>query len=348
MTVIRRRTRLAAPLALAALALSACGTFGGDDSEDADSNGSGSGESTGAAAFEPVTIEHAFGDTEIDAKPQRVVALGWGAGDAAIALGTTPLALEKQTYGANDNGLMPWIQDAVEAAGDELPTTLTTGDAPAFTEIDALDPDLILANYSGITEADYEKLSQIADTVAYPETPWSTPWRDVITTVGQALGESDAADELLARIDGEVTAAAEAHPEFEGTSIAAVAIDPSAFYVYTEADPRVEFLSDLGFEIAPSVAELDSSDGGFYYTLSTENVDQLTSDVLLSYAGDEEAVETIAGDPTYQTMQQFQDGTVASVIGEANVSSVSPPTALSLTYSLDTFVEALASAVPAS
>ena len=46
------------------------------------------------------------------------------------------------------------------------------------------------------------------------------------------------------------------------------------------------------------------------------------------------------------TMEQFKAGTVASVVGEANVSSVSPPTALSLTYSLDTFVEALASAVP--
>ena len=141
-------------------------------------------------------------------------------------------------------------------------------------------------------------------------------------------------------------AAAEAHPEFEGTSIAAVAIDPSAFYVYSAADPRVQFLEDLGFSVAPSVEELDDRrTPAFFYTLSTEKVDELTSDVLLTYSNDEDASAAVAADPTYQKMQQFQDGTVADLVGEANVSSVSPPTALSLTYSLDTFVEALAGAV---
>ena len=47
-------------------------------------------------------------------------------------------------------------------------------------------------------------------------------------------------------------------------------------------------------------------------------------------------------------MQQFQDGTVASVVGRPTVSSVSPPTALSLTWGLDDFVAALAGAVPTS
>ncbi len=184
--------------------------------------------------------------------------------------------------------------------------------------------------------------------MAYPGEAWSTPWREVITTTGTALGESEKAEEVLADIDAEVQAAADAHPEFQGVSIAAVAIDPSAFYVYTPADPRVQFLEDLGFTVAPSVTELETDDAGFFYTLSTENIDQLTSDVLLSYSNDEAAATAVAEDPTYQKMQQFQDDTVASVVGESNVSSVSPPTALSLGYSLDTFVEALAGAVPAS
>ena len=57
--------------------------------------------------------------------------------------------------------------------------------------------------------------------------------------------------------------------------------------------------------------------------------------------------DEIAADPTYQAMEQLQEDRVATVAGEAVVSSVSPPTALSLTYSLDTFVEALAGAVSA-
>lgn len=330
------RPRLALALAASTLALAGCGLSGSDEDDKAPE---------ADASFAPVTIEHAFGSTEIDARPQRIVALGWGSADAAIAMGVVPVGIEAQSYGANENGLMPWVEDAVNELDADLPTTLTSGESPAFREINRLDPDLILATYSGITEADYEKLEEIAPTVAYPDQPWSTPWRDVITTTGEALGEPEKAEKVLDDIDAEVADAAQAHPEFAGTSIAAVAIDPSAFYVYTEADPRVQFLEDLGFTVAPSVTKLAGDETGFYYTLDPSVIDGLTSDVLLSYEGTDEQHQAIADDDTYQVMSQFKDGHVASVIGEANVSSVSPPTALSLTYSLDTFVDALAGAI---
>ena len=337
------RSRLALPLvtALIALPLAACGS---DESAEPES---GSDETASKAAYEPVTVEHAFGSTEITEKPERVATWGWGSPDAVLALGEVPVAMEALTYGANDEGFMPWQAEAFEELG-ETPVALTPGEAPPFEEIAAAAPDVILANYSGITEANYAKLSKIAPTVAYPDQPWSTPWRDVITTVGQVLGETDEAEQVLADIDAEVAAAAEAHPEFAGKTIAAVAIDPSAFYVYRGADPRVQFLEDLGFTLAPSVDELDTEEATFYYTISTENLDKLTSDVLLSYVADEARAKEIAEDPTYQTMEQFTDGRVATVVGEDIVSSVSPPTALSLTYSLDAFVDALAEAVPAS
>lgn len=335
----RARTRVVLPLAAALLALplAACGSDG-DDSEATDT-GSGSGDT-----FEPVTIEHAFGETEISEEPERVVTWGWGSPDAALALGVTPVAMEKLSYGASEDGFMPWQEEAFEESGDERPTTLTPGEAPPFEEIAAAAPDVILATYSGITEADYAKLSKIAPTVAYPDQPWATPWRDVVTTAGEALGKSEEAEDLLEEIDAEIAAAAEENPEFQGKTIAAVAIDPSAFYVYRGADPRVEFLEDLGFTLAPSVDELDTEESTFYYTLSTEEVDKLTSDVLLSYVPNEERAEEIAKDKTFATMQQFRDDTVATVVGEDVVSAVSPPTALSLTWGLDVFVDALAQA----
>lgn len=337
-----RSVRLALPVgaALLALPLAACGA----GTSDADA---GTSQET-AEPFESVTIEHAFGSTEIDERPQRVVTWGWGSSDAAIALGVVPVAMPKNSYGADEEGYMPWQKEALDASGAEEPTLLTEAAEPPLEEIVAARPDLILANYSGITQADYEKLSQIADTVAYPDEPWSTPWREVITTVGDALGRADEADQLLEDVDAEVAAAAEEHPEFDGVSIAAVAIDPSAFYVYTPADPRVQFLEDLGFTVADSVEELDTGESTFYYTLSTEEVDKLTSDVLLSYVADEGVRDDIAADPALQAMQQVQDGTVASVVGESYISSVSPPTALSLTWGLDTFVDSLVPAVQAA
>lgn len=335
-----RRLALPTAAALLALPLAACGSSSSDAGAD---GGSGTDE-----AYEPVTVEHAFGTTEITARPERVAVWGWGSADAAIALGTIPVAMPRNSYGATEEGLMPWQEEALAEAGAETPTLLSETPEAPLEEIAAAAPDVILAHYSGITEAEYDKLSQIAPVVAYPDEAWSTPWREVVTTTGEVLGKSEEAEELLADIDAEVAAAAEAHPEFEGTSIAAVAIDPSAFYVYRGADPRVEFLTDLGFELAPSVDELDTAESTFFYTLSTERVDELTSDVLLSYVPSEERAEEIEADPAYDAMAQFQEDRVATVVGEATVSSVSPPTALSLTWGLDAFVDALVPAVEAA
>lgn len=323
--------------AVGVLALTGCG-----GSSPGDSAGSASGPD---GAFEPVTIEHAFGEAEITELPERVVTWGWGSTDAAIALGVVPVAIPSNSYGGDAEGYLPWTKEALDAADADMPTLLSETPEPPFEEIATAAPDLILANYSGITEADYDKLAQIAPTVAYPDQAWSTPWRDVITTVGEALGKSGEADDLLAEIDATVAQAAADHPEFEGKTIAAVAVDPAAFYVYRGADPRVQFLEDLGFQLAPSVGELDTEESTFFYTISLEEVDRLTSDVLLSYSPSEERATEVAADPALQAMQQFQAGTVASVAGEAIVSSVSPPTALSLTWGMDDFVEALSGAV---
>ena len=319
----------------AMLALSACGG-------EADPGGAGSAGAD--TAFEAVTIEHAFGDTTISEQPERVTAWGWGSADAAIALGVVPVAVPAQTYGGDEDGMLPWNKEAIEKSGAETPTVLTETEEPPYEEIIAADPDVILATYSGITQEQYDKLSKIAPTVAYPDEAWATPWRDVITTTGEALGRTDEAEQVLADIDAEVAAAAEAHPEFEGKSIAAVA-DFGSFYVYRSADPRVQFLEDLGFELAPSVDELDTEESTFFYTLSYEKVDQLTSDVLLSYADSEKTQAAFRSSASTKTMQQYDAGTIAEATGEELVASVSPPTALSLTWGLDDYVELLSEAV---
>nr|WP_278249485.1 iron-siderophore ABC transporter substrate-binding protein [Nocardioides sp. IC4_145] len=319
--------------------MAACGSESDSDDEATD------GGSPAAESFEPVTITHAFGETEISEQPERVATWGWGSGDAVLALGVVPVAMPAYSYGADEDRRMPWQSEALAELDGEEPTLLSETAEPPIEEIAAAAPDLILANYSGITEADYEKLSKIAPTVAYPEEPWATPWRDVITTVGEALGQAEEAEQVLEDIDAEVAAAAEEHPEFEGKTIAAVAIDPQAFYVYRGADPRVEFLEDLGFTLAPSVGELDTEETSFYYTISTEEADKLTSDVLVSYAPDEEAAAAVAESAGAKAMSQFQDGAVAEVTGASLVAAVGPPTALSLTWGLEDFVAALVPAV---
>jgi iron-siderophore transport system substrate-binding protein len=258
---------LALVVALLALA-TACGGSSDDPDDGADEAGaSGDGAAASAEAF-PVTIEHAFGATEIPEEPTSIVTWGWGSADAAIALGVVPAAIPFESYGGDDEGVLPWIRDAVDEQGAELPAVLPNAEEPPFEAIAAAAPDLILAAYSGITEDDYELLSDSAPTVAYPGEAWATPWRDLIEIVGTALGRTDQATELLDDIDAQIAAQADAHPELEGKSVAAVWDTPDSFYVYKPTDARVEFTLDLGLVSAPSVGELATDESTFYYTLS--------------------------------------------------------------------------------
>ena len=59
--------------------------------------------SVDADAF-PVTIEHAFGETTIEAEPTRVATLGWTDQDSALALGVVPVGATKITWGGNEAG----------------------------------------------------------------------------------------------------------------------------------------------------------------------------------------------------------------------------------------------------
>lgn len=322
---------------VAALGLAACG--GDDDGAQAGATTAGS-----ASAF-PVTIDHAFGATTIEAAPERVVAWGWGSADAAIALGVTPVAIPFQSYGGDADGVLPWIREALDAKGEAVPTVLPdSAEEPPYEEITAAEPDLILAPYSGVTKKQYELLSAIAPTVAYPGEAWATPWRETIEIVGTALGRDAEAEALLADIDARFAEKAEQHPQLAGKSVAMVWDAGGTFYVYRTADPRVEATLALGLTSDPSVDALANGDETFYYTLSYEKLDQLESDILVSFADDRKLSKAFLGSPQGRTMAQVREGRVAPLVGKAFISSVSPPTALSLTWGLDDYTEILAKA----
>jgi len=335
----RRSIAVLAATAAATLALAGCSTSATDEPwSTAASDG----------AF-PVTIEHAFGETEIAAAPERVATWGWGSTEAALALGVVPVAIAQQTYGANEDGVLPWVAEKLEELGAETPAILTDdGEAPPYEELVEAAPDVILAPYSGITEEQYELLSAIAPTVAYESEPWTTPWRDVITTVGTALGLDDEAHGVLDGLDAELAARAQAHPELSGLTVAAVWDVGGTFYVYTPEDSRVEFLSGLGLEDASSVAELANGDSPFFYTLSYEQLDRLDSDLLISYHDTQAEADAFLASAPIEAIPAVARGQVAQVVGTELIAAVSPPTALSLTYGLDGLVTSLSAAAQAA
>lgn len=331
---LRVRTTALALGAVVALALIGCATT----STDAPAADGASAD----GAF-PVVIEHAFGETEIPAEPERVATWGWGSTEAALALGIVPVAIGQQTYGADADGVLPWVAEKLEELGEPTPTVLTDdGETPPYEEFVEADPDVILAPFSGITEEQYELLSEIAPVVAYEGEAWTTPWQDVVRTVGTALGHADEADAVLADLDAQIAAKADEQPELAGTTIAAVWDVAGTFYVYKAADARVEFLFGLGLENAPAVDELANGESSFYYTLSYEELDKLESDIVLSYHDTAEEAAAFLTSAPIGAIPAVARGAVAQVVGTELIAAVSPPTALSLTYGLDELVDALA------
>lgn len=341
----RLRTAVAVAAAGAiALALSACGggsTTTSSTTSGAAASSAASGSSTPAASGFPVTITHAFGQTTIDSAPERVASWGWGSADAALALGVVPVAIAQQTYGGNADGVLPWVADKLTALGAATPALLPNNgtDAP-IEQILAAKPDVLLAQYSGLTQVEYERLTQAGvKVVAYPDKPWSTPWRDVVTITGQVLGKTAEAETVLKNIDTEIAQRASANPEFAGKSMAAALYSGGSLYVYTPADPRVQFTQDLGFTTPDSVTSLDTKEASFYFTLAPEQFGSLDADVLLMYGATDDEVNTFLASPEAKLLPQVNGGKIAKVTGESEVSSVSPPTALSLTWGMDKFVD---------
>lgn len=323
---------LVAVLALVT-ALGGCGTT--------ESTGQDRPLATDAGAF-PVSLEHAFGSTTINERPERVVTLGWSAQDVVYALGVTPIGMPVFPYGGDDRGVLPWNADLYDAADTTL---LDTTDGPPLEEIAALRPDVILAPYEGFDAAVYEDLSGIAPTVAYPGEPWTTPWQEQTRIIGAALGKTEAAEELIDNTTAGLERIRAEHPEFAGRTFATTSMGADTLYVYLPSDPRVQLVESLGMVVAPSVTELaaEAPEGRFYAEVSPERAVDISSDVLIGFA-DALGVDGVTGHPVYSRLPALQEDAAVLIDDEAFAAAVSSVSVLSIPWSLDQLVGELSTA----
>jgi iron complex transport system substrate-binding protein len=296
--------------------------------------------SADSGAF-PVTVEHTFGSTTVEEQPERVVVLGWSGQDVLYALGVQPVGMPSYPYGGGDDGVLPWNDEYYDP---RTTTLLDTADGPPLEQIAALRPDVILAPYEGFDEGVYDDLSGIAPTVAYPGEPWTTPWREQTTLIGQALGMEDEAEELIADTEAQVAAVAEEHPEFEGLDFAYTSLGAEALYLYLPTDPRVQLIEDLGLAVAPSVEELGSgSEGTFYAQLSLEQAPAIESDVLIGFTDGLSAEEALTSD-LYSSVPAIERNAAVVMDDQTVAAAASSVSVLAIPYVLDQLVSGLADA----
>ena len=340
---------LAAPLVAASLlvaGLTACSTGSTSASDDSASEPKAS-TSAEADAF-PVTIEHALGETTIEAEPERVVAVGYAEADYPLSLGVVPVGADKIEYAGNENGSSDWFDEALgEIDGAEQPTRFSTSDGVPVDEIVKLQPDLVTATQSGITQEEYDKLTEAGiPVVAYPDAPYNTTWQESLEMVGEALGRADVAAEVKAETEQVIADTAAEFPQLEGKTFtyAGPNADPSSFYVYTTMDNRPRLLVELGMKNSPLVEER-SEPGQFLFNISAERTAQLDADVFLTYATSEANVKELADNPLVKQIPAVADNRWYAQVDPIESIGLSAPSPLSIPGGMEMFIPKVAAAV---
>lgn len=284
----------------------------------------------------PTEISHKFGTAVIPEQPQKVVSLSFIGHDFLLALGVVPHAL-RMWYGPHPYGVWPWAQ---EALGDGAPIVMR-GEID-IEQIAAMQPDLIVGQWSGMTASDYALLSQIAPTIA-PQEGWGdygAPWADMLRTLGTATGHQAQADAHISRIEGRLADIRAAHPGWQGAT--SVVVWSGTVGAYTGRDIRGQFMAELGFKEPEALKDVGVFES-FYKIIPEEVTTPIDADALIWIdAGTN--VDKLNSLPLRHTMRAYQEGREI-YLGMDVTAAMSHSSPLSIDYTLDALVPLLEAAM---
>ncbi|MGP9538808.1 iron-siderophore ABC transporter substrate-binding protein [Brachybacterium sp. AOP43-C2-M15] len=348
MTLLSRRLFAGGSAAALAAVLAACssdssGQDGGDRADGAD------GTDAGGAT----TVEHAFGTTEIPETVDVVTTVAWANHEVPLALGVVPAGMAAANFGDDDdNGLLPWVEAKLEELGAETPVLFDESDGIDFEGVADTGPSVILAGYSGLTQEDYDTLSEIAPTIPFPEVAWGTSWRDMITVNAAGLGLADEGAALITELEEQIGAAVAEHPGIQGKSVMFLThvdtSDLSTVNFYTAHDTRTMFFEDLGMTIAKSVQDASAETEEFSSSVSAEQADVFDDVEIIVTYGDAALVEALEGDPLLSQMPAVRNGAVVHLPGDSPLGTAANPTPLAISYILEEYLVELERAAGAS
>ncbi|MEU1405879.1 iron-siderophore ABC transporter substrate-binding protein [Streptomyces sp. NPDC005728] len=338
--------RLAATLSAAALGVGLLAGCGSGSSDSADK--AGDDTSTAAAGVFPATVEHAFGSTTITKAPQRVVSVGYTDDQTILAFGVKPVGMVDQYpnpagKSPDINTQWPWVKDKW---GDTKPEVIMkNGDSgPNYEKIAALRPDLIIAVYSEIDQAAYDKLSKIAPTVGRTKAekePFSAPWQDNALQIAKALGQEAEGKKLVQGIQDKLDAAKKAHPAFANRTAVALSWYENSVAPFTSTDVRGRLVTGIGF---PYQTKIDKVAGGSFYTkLSPERIDLVDVDRIF-VINDKADTDALKKFKLFANLDAVKKGHVSYLPdseGPAVGAAISQSTLLSLPYAIDELVKSV-------
>lgn len=215
-------------------------------------------------------VEHAMGETEVPAEPQRVVVLDTGELDSATALEVAPVGGVTALPG------LPVLEYLQSVAADM--EVVGTIEEPDLEAVAALEPDLILSSKLR-HEKIYDELSQIAPTV-FTDTV-GVVWKENFLVHAEALGEHDEAKDMLAAYEERAAELGERITETFGgdkPTVSVVRFLPGETRIYLSESFIGTILEDVGlprpktqrkndFALYPSDEQIGLMDGDLlFYT----------------------------------------------------------------------------------
>lgn len=178
---------LLAVILMLSVFLAACG--GGK--QEAQQGSSETKPNTGAAAADaPRKIKHVMGETDVPAKPQKVIILTNEGTEALLALGVKPVGAVESFTGK------PWFEHI--KADMEGVKSVGTESQPNLELIASLKPDLIIGNKMR-QEKIYDQLKAIAPTV-FSET-LRGEWKSNFQLYADALNKKKEGEQVIAAFD---------------------------------------------------------------------------------------------------------------------------------------------------
>lgn len=342
-TFLKQWRRTAATLTAVTLGVGLLAGCGSDSEE-----GTGDKAPAAEAGAFPVTVEHAFGSTEITKAPEKVVTVGYTDDQAVLALGIKPVGMVDQYpnpagTSPDINTQWPWVKDKW---GDTKPEVIMkNGDTgPNYEKIAALRPDLIIAVYSEVDQAAYDKLSKIAPTVGRTKAEkelFSAPWQDNAVHIAKALGKEDEGTALVKGIQDKLDAAREAHPEFADQTAVPLSWYEKSVAPFTTTDVRGRLVTGIGFQ---GNTKIDDIAGDKFYTqLSPERIDLIDVDriFVINDKADQDALKKFE---LFANLPAVKEGKVSYLLdseGPAVGAAMSQGTLLSLPYAIDELVKSV-------
>lgn len=277
----------------------------------------------------PLTIAHKFGSTTIEEKPTRVASLDFNGADNLLAFGVQPVTV-RHWYGDFEQSIWPWASELLTSQPEILKGALN------YEQIAAAEPDVIIAIWSGISDADYQALSRIAPVVAVPEGvgDYALPWDDLALLAGRAAGVEDQATEQVAHLREQMADMAARHPDWAGKTASVAYFWDGTPGAYTAQDLRPQLLSALGFTTPDAITNA-AKDGAFALSFSEEELEMIDADVLIwitDGSADQRAkIDQLALRPALRAHQQGREILTDTLLTGA----LSHASLLSLPYALN-------------